>query len=130
MQAPDPILVLRAQTGDRDALDALLRMCQSPLHRYITGLLGDATAAEDVLQECLFRIARKLKWLSDPSLFRAWAFLFAADFSNKTHMLLLIGLTMSYTIVILGLVALGAHVNRSTLRILQAIDAARGSQAA
>ena len=57
-------------------------------------------------------------------------FLFAADFSNKTHMLLLIGLTMSYTIVILGLVALGAHVNRSTLRILQAIDASRGSQAA
>jgi len=84
MQAPDPILVLRAQTGDRDALDALLRMCQSPLHRYITGLLGDATAAEDVLQECLFRIARKLKWLSDPSLFRAWAFRIASRESHRS----------------------------------------------
>jgi RNA polymerase sigma-70 factor (ECF subfamily) len=83
MQAPDPILVLRAQTGDRDALDALLRMCQSPLHRYINGLVGDATAAEDVLQECLLRIARKLKWLSDPSLFRAWAFRIASRESHR-----------------------------------------------
>ena len=74
MQTPDPILVLRAQEGDRDALDALLRLCQAPLHRYIASLLADSTAADDVLQETLFRIARKLRWLSDPVLFRAWAF--------------------------------------------------------
>ncbi len=52
-------------------------------------------------------------------------FLFCADLSNKTHVLLLIATVMSYSIVILGLVALGAHVNRTTLRVLQAIDAAR-----
>ena len=74
MQTPDPILVLRAQEGDRDALDALLRLCQAPLHRYIASQLADSTAADDVLQETLFRIARKLRWLSDPALFRAWAF--------------------------------------------------------
>jgi RNA polymerase sigma-70 factor (ECF subfamily) len=78
MQAPDPILILRAQSGDRDALDALLRHCQSPLHRYLIGLLGDAAAADDVLQETLFRIARKLRWLSQPALFRAWAFRIAS----------------------------------------------------
>lgn len=53
-------------------------------------------------------------------------FLLCADLTNKTHVLLLISTVMSYSIVVLGLVALGAHVNRTTLRILQAIDAARG----
>ncbi|HJQ41422.1 MAG TPA: hypothetical protein VKB93_30140 [Thermoanaerobaculia bacterium] len=52
-------------------------------------------------------------------------FLLCADLTNKTHVLLLIATVMSYSIVILGLVALGAHVNRTTLRILQAIDAGR-----
>lgn len=78
MQAPDPLLVLRAQTGDRDALDRLLRTCQGPLYRYIAGVVGDAGAAEDVTQECLFRIARKVRWLSEPALFRAWAFRIAS----------------------------------------------------
>jgi hypothetical protein len=49
-------------------------------------------------------------------------FLFAADFHNRTHVLLLIATVMSYSILALGLVALGAHINRSTLRVLQAID--------
>ena len=55
-------------------------------------------------------------------------FLFAADFHNRTHVLLLITTVMTYSIVALGLVALGAHVNRSTLRVLQAIDALGGSR--
>jgi hypothetical protein len=53
------------------------------------------------------------------------AFLFVADLANKTHVLLLMATVMSYTIIVLGLVALGAHVNRTTLRVLQAIDAER-----
>ena len=54
-------------------------------------------------------------------------FLFAVDFTNRTHVLLLLGTVMTYTIVALGLVALGAHINRGTLRVLQAIDAAKSS---
>jgi len=52
-------------------------------------------------------------------------FLFAADFTNRTHVLLLLGTVMTFSIVALGLVALGAFVNRGTLRVLQAIDAAK-----
>jgi len=52
-------------------------------------------------------------------------FLFVADFSNRTHVLLLLGTVMTYSILALGLVALGAHVNRATLRVLQAIDGMR-----
>jgi hypothetical protein len=55
------------------------------------------------------------------------AFLFAADFTNRTHVLLLLGAVMTYSVMALGLVALGAIINRGTLRVLQAIDAAKVS---
>lgn len=49
-------------------------------------------------------------------------FLLLADFSNRTHLLLLIATIAIYTILALGLVALGSHANRNTLRILRAIE--------
>lgn len=56
------------------------------------------------------------------------AFLLLADFRNKTHVLLLLSTVMSYSVIVLGLVALGAHANRAALRVLQAIDATCGSR--
>jgi hypothetical protein len=49
-------------------------------------------------------------------------FLFLADFSNRLHVLLLLAAVATYTIVGLGLVALGAHVSRCTERVLKAIE--------
>ncbi|HKR02852.1 MAG TPA: hypothetical protein VJT09_19395 [Pyrinomonadaceae bacterium] len=49
-------------------------------------------------------------------------FLLLADFSNRLHVLLLLATIAVYTILALGLVALGAHVNRNTLRVLSAIE--------
>ena len=49
-------------------------------------------------------------------------FLLAADLSNRMHLLLLIATVGSYSIVVLGLVALGAYVNRGILRILKAVE--------
>jgi RNA polymerase sigma-70 factor, ECF subfamily len=71
-------LVLRAQSGDRDAFDALLREIAPPLHRYVSRVTADAALADDVVQETLIAIVRKIAWLSDPSLFRAWAFRIAS----------------------------------------------------
>ena len=50
------------------------------------------------------------------------AFLLAADLSNRTHLLLLIATVGGYTIVVLGLVALGAHVSRGLARVLRAVE--------
>lgn len=50
------------------------------------------------------------------------AFVLAADFSNRLHLLLLIATVGSYSLVVIGLVALGAHVNRGVLRVLKAIE--------
>ena len=66
-------LVLRAQSGDHEATEELLRGIQSSLFSYISRLAGRANA-EDVLQEVLLQIFRKLKGLHDPELFRPWAY--------------------------------------------------------
>jgi RNA polymerase sigma-70 factor, ECF subfamily len=71
-------LVLRAQTGDRDAFDALLRDIAPPLLRYATRVTGHVALAEDVVQETLIAIVRKIEWLNDPSLFRPWAYRIAS----------------------------------------------------
>ncbi len=78
LDAPTRSLVLRAQSGDREAFDALLREIGPPLLRYATRVTGDAALAEDVVQETMILIVRKIGWLTDPGLFKAWAFRIAS----------------------------------------------------
>ena len=49
-------------------------------------------------------------------------FLMLADLSNRMHLLLLISTVSCYSIVVLGLVALGAHINRGVARILKGVE--------
>lgn len=70
--------MLRAQAGEREALNELLKVVQEPLYRYIYGLVGERTLAEDILQEVFILIYRKLGWLQEPSLFRPWAYRIAS----------------------------------------------------
>jgi RNA polymerase sigma-70 factor (ECF subfamily) len=75
---PDPtLLVLLAQTGDRGALEQLLREIHAPLRRYITRLVGTALA-DDILQETALQIFRKLPFLREPAVFRPWTFRIAS----------------------------------------------------
>lgn len=53
------------------------------------------------------------------------AFMLVADFSNRMHLLLLIATIGSYSIVVIGLVALGAYMNGGVLRVLKAIELAK-----
>ena len=73
------MLVLLAQQGDREALNSLLEHVQERLFRYIRGVMAsDANDAEDVLQETLLRIGRKLGWLNEPRAFEAWIYRIAS----------------------------------------------------
>ena len=65
--------VLRAQCGDREALELLLRGVQPSLRRYLMRLVG-ASSADDVLQEALILVSRKLKWLDVPEAFHPWVY--------------------------------------------------------
>ena len=69
--------VLRAQSDDREALELLLGSVQGSLRFYLTRLIGK-DGAEDVLQDVLVLIYRKLIWLENPELFRPWAFRIAS----------------------------------------------------
>jgi RNA polymerase sigma-70 factor, ECF subfamily len=65
-------LVLRAQAGDREALEALLERAHRSIGRYVTMMVRDADLAEDVLQETLLIVYRKLGSLREPRAFPAW----------------------------------------------------------
>ena len=69
--------VLRAQCDDREALELLLRHIQPSLRRYLTGVVG-LSDVDDVLQDVLMILYRKLRWLHAPELFRPWAFRIAS----------------------------------------------------
>ena len=71
-------LILRAQTGDARAFDELLESVQEILFRYIYRLVGERGLAEDILQEVFIIIYRKIRWLENPKLFRAWAYRIAS----------------------------------------------------
>ena len=52
--------------------------------------------------------------------------LLAADLSNRTHLLILVATVGGYTVVVLGLVALGAHFSRGVARVLKAVELSKG----
>ncbi len=53
------------------------------------------------------------------------AFFFLADFQDRLHVLVLLSTVAVYSILATGLIALGAHVNRCTERVLKAVELAR-----
>jgi RNA polymerase sigma-70 factor (ECF subfamily) len=69
--------VLRAQYGDRDAMELVLRAIYPSLHRYLQALVG-ASDADDVLQDVLLVVSRKLGRLEEPGLLRSWVFRIAS----------------------------------------------------
>jgi hypothetical protein len=95
--------------------------------------MSDGIDLNAVRAEALARVERgernfKLAFfgaLAFEALFLA-VFLLAADFSNRTHVLLLIATVGGYTVVVLGLVVLGAHVSRGVARVLKAVELLRG----
>jgi RNA polymerase sigma-70 factor (ECF subfamily) len=70
--------VLRAQSGDAEALDALLGGIQEPLYRYLLRLVGDHHLAADILQDVFVLVIRKLYWLREPKVFRPWVYRIAS----------------------------------------------------
>lgn len=91
--------------------------------------MSDVSRVNDVQRTALDRIERTERHYKTAffgaaiveALFLA-GFLLLADLANRTHVLLLIATVAVYSILAFGLLALGVHVNRNTLRILKAIE--------
>ena len=76
-------LVLLTQTGDKQAFDELIQIVQSNLYRHIFNITQDRTISDDLFQEVLIIIYKKVRWLRDPRFFRAWMYRIATRESFK-----------------------------------------------
>lgn len=91
--------------------------------------MSQKTNLDQVRAEALARIDRsernfKLAFLAAAVLELAFlvSFLLLANFSDRLHVLLLLTTVGCYSIILLGLVALGEHVNRGIGRVLKAVE--------
>jgi RNA polymerase sigma-70 factor (ECF subfamily) len=69
----DELLVVRAQLGNRSALEDLIARWQRPVWLYVRRVL-DAERADDVAQEAWIAVVRALPRLREPDRFAPWLF--------------------------------------------------------
>lgn len=74
MNEPDPATVRAAVDGDLDAFEELVHLFQAPIWRFLRGLVGDPTLAEDLTQETFLRAFRNLGGFKFRSKFSTWLF--------------------------------------------------------
>ena len=79
MEEPDPVLVRAAAEGDLDAFDALVRLYQQPVWRFLCHLVADPALAEDLTQETFLRAYRNLGTFAHQSRFSTWLFQIARN---------------------------------------------------
>lgn len=70
----DELLVLRAQEGDRKAMEELVGRWQSRLLGHAFRIMGRSDGAPDACQEAMIAIVRSIGRLDDPARFRQWAY--------------------------------------------------------
>ncbi|MFT3692371.1 MAG: RNA polymerase sigma factor [Kofleriaceae bacterium] len=72
-------LVEQARSGDRVALDALVREIKDLVYRLAARMLGDPIEAEDATQEILIRCVTSLGSFRGESAFRTWVYRVASN---------------------------------------------------
>ena len=72
MREPEPDVVRRAQAGDLDAFEELVRLCQPDAWRFAYHLTRDRTMADDVTQESFVRAFRSIRTFGGASKFTSW----------------------------------------------------------
>ena len=72
MQEPDPETIRRAQSGDLEAFEALVRACQADAWRLAYHLTRDRATADDVTQEAFLRVYRSIASYRGDHRFTSW----------------------------------------------------------
>ena len=78
------LLVLRCQTGDERAFEELVARFNDRIRRFVTRLLEDAHAVDDVVQDLWFDVWRNIGKLRDADALEAWLFRVARDRSYRS----------------------------------------------
>ena len=70
----DSELIQRILNGEAERYAILVERYQDALFRHALGMVGDADAAADLVQESLVKAYTRLHTCNDPARFRAWIF--------------------------------------------------------
>src|ERR1044071_832796 len=70
----DRALVVRARSGDRDGIEALVRRHQPWIFNIALRMLGHPQDAEDATQEILLKALTRLSSFEERSTFRTWLY--------------------------------------------------------
>lgn len=73
LTCPEPLIVA-AQSGDVEAINALLTYCQLDLQRFAQTVCATPEDVEDAVQETLWIVSRKIGTLRTLSAFSGWLF--------------------------------------------------------
>lgn len=65
-------LILSAQNGNKEALDKLVKNEQANICTMLFYLKKDSSDIQDIMQDVLFKLAKKIKQLKNPSYFKTW----------------------------------------------------------
>jgi RNA polymerase sigma-70 factor (ECF subfamily) len=68
------VLVVRCQAGDQAAFEELVGLYQARLRYFLSKLVGDDHAADDLVQEVWFDVFRGVARLADPGAFPTWLY--------------------------------------------------------
>ena len=94
--ASDATLIVRAQAGDREAFDELVRRHFAPVYRMLHRRVGNHEDAEDLAQECFVRAWGALALYRAEAPFSAWVLgvtrrTIASRFKRKRHEMVPLG---------------------------------------
>jgi RNA polymerase sigma-70 factor (ECF subfamily) len=78
-------LVRRAQSGDSEAFETLIRAAYDRLFAVAVRILRDRYAAEDAVQEAVVRCWRDIRGLREPDRFEAWLYRLAVN-ASRDHL--------------------------------------------
>ena len=78
-QLIEQMLILRCQMGDKEAFARLIKRYQRPLRYFISRLLEDVQASEDILQETWLTMIGQIHGLKKPEAFSTWLYRIARN---------------------------------------------------
>ena len=81
----DDLLIRRAQKGEPEAFDELIRQKYRLIYRWALVKTGDADDAEDVTQRVLIQIFRKLGTFRGRSSFNSWLYRITSNAAGEFH---------------------------------------------
>ena len=75
----EQVIILRCQTGDKDAFAELIKRYQAPLRYFISHLSSNNEVTEDIFQDTWLTVIRRICSLKKTEAFPTWLYRIARN---------------------------------------------------